>query len=1750
MFSMRWFSTIFMIFLLTACGGGGSIEKNSSGDGGTDTDEYALALSLNSPSGSSELSVSNPIQIQATVTKDGEKQADRLVKFVGDEFSEFNGTSSVLTNSEGIAEVNIVANSNQGAGAISASFDVNGQTITKSIEYAAIGDGGIQIALEFKDANGNEINTENKLAGENAATVMATLTNNGVALPNELLTFTFDELIDTPSNGRIVTNGSGQALVQVNATDQIGAGTISVAFEDETATLNFASDGYEFFNRQVYELSVVGLDAQGQETSDLSFNTPIAIRATLTLNDKPVADEPLTFSVDKALLGTVTNVLKTDSSGSVTFNLIDNNESGVGVLNVSFDAPGDVANVSSSFSFESEGDGGLQLSVIVADSEGVLISDQNRLGTGKNGSVKITLVDNGEPLSDVIVTVNSGTKAVTIPSDGKVITNAQGEATLTLVPNILSGVDTLTVTYTTESETVTRTVNYHSDGDEFFGIEKYEIALSGQNASGTSSNQLSFVNPLTVRALLTLNGSPVSGQNINFTVNDKGLLSNSVLETGVDGVAAVVLTENNVDGAGVLTATYTTEDNVVITKDFSFISAGDGGLQMTLTVNDQTDDKNPINQQNPLNGATRGLVEVTLSNNGNLVSGAIVNVSSGGKAVTVPSDGQAATQQNGKASLELVANKETGIGQLSATYTDPTTSETVTEQYIYYSDGDPDFSDSEFELLIVARNALGVETKELSGDSELTLTATLLQNGSAFENQLIQFTVNEFGTLDPQSGSVLTNSSGIAEIKLKDNSVQGAGRVIATFTSSSGVPVSRNFNFNSQGDGGLLLVIESITGDEDKDIKKDNAIGKDQNGTVTALLTEDGQPVSNALVTFTVDEVATMEPSNGRAVTNSEGRASVELLTTRVSGVGEIFAEYQGLRTNNALFHSLGDAEAVTGDYSFDIQLLTGCNDDWDAVRNDVNNPIDPETGGCTTVTSLDSSVLPELFIQIARVTDDAKEVDNQIIEVITDKGQVLPSSGKVLTDVNGIALLKLQPGDSDGAGTISVTFDNQTATENFSVGIQELYLQLSADLPSSPASEQPLPELDSGDSFIITARVYTDEALTTLYEQPVDIGFSSVCASQQPAGTLATIDSPVRSQAGVATSTYQASGCNGNDTITASISAADPASYPFFVNTAPVQSLKFISASDRFIGLPPATGSVPVTSTITFQLIDTDDNPLRQKQIEFRFADLTGEATLNTYKGNTDSNGEAKTLIEGGVVPGGLVVEACYLLDDVITAAAQNLQFPTCWQSKIDQCSADSSLEFCELPDALTNGFMLIPAGDQINAVSSGVILSSGVPDQDSFDAAPDRFILNTQNYVNVTTNINVYFGDQFNQLSRDDLVANVQAEAGVIGNIDGSGGDESYQCFADKGRCQVQWRSQGDLPFTDPKWLNRIGDVCDTYKGLPVPCIGDYPETVTENGVTRTVVRGARVTILATAKGQENFHDKPSTDTIPRKNGLFDIGEFQPLNDDLPEAFIDFNGNNQFDAVDCQANNDDPSTDPCEPTLSNGGHNEVYLDANNNGVYDGLPDDPTTGIYNGLLCGQAAEEAGQCSKDLVDIRKQFEIVASSDIVYTRFVVNKSHIGGGDCVNTVGPIDSNDPNSNIVTFPNEGLFGLEATESDDYCDIDGITLGDFDGNDENETESVTVEIYFSDLYGNSLPEETEISIATTNGVVNIIELSSTVYFSAGFERGKAVVEVTPETTSNSRDTGNLTITFEIPSPSSFGETITRTKSIIIRDNG
>ncbi|MCF2858634.1 hypothetical protein L1286_14200 [Pseudoalteromonas sp. SMS1] len=1480
---MRWFSTIFMICLLTACGGGGSIERDSSGDGDTDTAEYSLVLSLNSQSGSSELSVANPIQVQATVTKDGQPLSDRLVRFIGDEFSDFNGAESALTNSQGVAVVGIVANENEGAGTIQASFEANNETITKGIEYAAAGDGGIQIALSMKDAEGKDINAQNPLQGQFPATVMATLTDNAQPITDKIITFTFDELLSTTSNGKIVTNASGQASFKVNATQLTGAGTIVAQYEETSNSIAYVSDGYEFF-----------------------------------------------------------------------------------------------------------------------------------------------------------------------------------------------------------------------------GIEKYELELRGIDQQSAIADELSFASPLTIQAIATLNGNPISDQSIAFTVNDRALISSNLAQTNANGIATVVLTENNIASQGdnkdgLVTASFTPDESDIVQRSFAFSSKGDGGLQMTVTITDA--DGNAINLENPLGKTTSGRISVSLSDNGVPVTGAIVSAQLDDRysnAVTIPANGLAETQANGVATVQLIANTENGVGEIVASYTRAETNETVSERKTFHSAGNEDFGNSSYQFNVVGKknDGSGDESMELSASTPLILEAQLALNNIPLSGERVTFEVDDFGVLSPSSGSVLTNANGVASIILRDNSKDGAGQVKATYVLGDGTPLERDFNFNSAGDGGIQLAIQHIRDGSGADIGPKNKIGEDNNGTVTIKLTEDGENIVGGLVTFQTDSqnVATLLPTNGRAETDENGIATIELVaTSESSGVGFVTANYQNESVTKN-FHSAGVAEAATGIYSIDIRVLTNCATNFDEDRNSVE--LDPGANGCQSVnsiSSLDNNIF--VYVRVSTAANTDIEVPNQIITVSTDKGAILPSSGKVLTDSFGVALLQLQPGDGGGAGTITALYKGEDGTQNFEVNTGELYLGLTSPLevPTTPdvGNVNSLPELDSGDSFILTATLYTDEERTNVYDdQQVDLEFTSTCVAEGGTPPLATIDASVSTKQGVANSTYRTSGCAGVESITASIGSGAIVTYDFYIKEAPVQAIQFNLNSDGFngfIGLPPGIGGVNTTSSVQFTLFDTDNRPMQQKYIEFRLADLTGKASLTNYRGNTDNDGIAKTTVTAGVVPGDIVVEACYIPDEELSALADG-QVATCWQSKIDQCVADRTLDFCPSDP---NNFVLIDADKVVNAVSSGIVLSSGVPDQDSFDAAPDVAVLNALNYVDVTTNITVFFGDQFNQLTADSLVANIQAEAGVIGSIDGTGGNSTYTCTAVDGKCTVQWRKQGDFPLNDEKWQNNLETVCGTYLGRAGPCVDTFPANV---------VRGGRVTILATAKGQENFHDKPG---VGNRNGVFDSGEFYALNDDLAEAFIDFNENNQYDGVNCNINNN------CEPGTSTGGHNEVFLDANNNGLLDN-----GNGIYNGLLCIEDEDPNNPgvkiCSRDLVDIRKQFEIVMSSDEVMYRYVINRSQLDNAAC--TLG------------TY--EGVGGLATNDSSDYCDISSI-----DQTDANVNDSHTIRLYYSDIFGNTLPVGTRITVGTENGTATVISGDGEIVARTNTGIQFVEIRIGQEITANSAEQGNLVVTFTIPGP-------------------
>ncbi|MEI5638400.1 MULTISPECIES: hypothetical protein [unclassified Pseudoalteromonas] len=943
---------------------------------------------------------------------------------------------------------------------------------------------------------------------------------------------------------------------------------------------------------------------------------------------------------------------------------------------------------------------------------------------------------------------------------------------------------------------------------------------------------------------------------------------------------------------------------------------------------------------------------------------------------------------------------------------------------------------------------------------------------------------------------------------------------------------SNNTGGDSSDDSVYALSLSGAVGENTS-----NILSEENPLVITATLTKDGEALANSRVLFETDEFATMEPSSGSVLTNENGKATVTLKVTSVVGAGRVTASYtDGGASASASFDFSstggGDAGDVLASAKLESMLLVDCPVGWDGNREQAE--IDPIAEGCSQVNQVSSNETAEIFIKLSS-SQTSDGIANALIAAQTTLGNILPSTGTALTDSFGIAILKFQPGNQGGAGTISISspdYADVTDSVNFNVGVAQLSVAIDNGLVDSSGVQR---SLSAGGSTVITVTLTDEEG--NLINSALEVAFSSSCSQAEPA--LAELDEMVTTSNGIARSTYRAKGCQGEDRISVTIqNGSSPINEEttIVVDSAQAQAVQFLpneAGFNSFIALPPGEGGLPTQSVVSFKLVDADNLAIPRARVDFRLSDEQGLATLTQVTGNTNADGIVRTTVQSGIVPGPLVVSACYIPEDAYANLPED-EAITCWTDIAQRCNdADPSNDDARCPEGTMR---TIPLAEQIFGVSSSLVLSSGVTDQDTFDASPTTFNTNSLNYNGVTTDITLFFGDQFNQFNADGVAATVIAEAGAIGSLDS---ETTYDCRTNNATCSVIWRSQGDRPFTDPKWGNRINSIaprkqgsvpntsenwnCDPYFGDPAPCIGgmtrqkDAPVEGNDPFADDRIVMGGRVSVLAFVKGQETYVDKPSSDDVERRNGQFDIGEFRE-EFDLPEAYLDSNENLRFDEVVCDVAE---NTGPCSPTgTATGGHDDIWIDSNNDGMFD-QPD----GRYNGLLCSAQAEVEGKCSRELVNVFRQFELVMSGDNAFTRFAVLKEDVGGS-CTNTNGLV-------------------LEASDNDLYCDIESVNF-----TDENALQSLPVTIFFSDLFGNPLPAGTEIEVSTNNGELASGNVSSAVGNTNTDLAQSITVTLVQETEPNNKRDGFLTIQYTYPALGDDDEQKTQSAGIFVRDAG
>lgn len=206
--------------------------------------------------------------------------------------------------------------------------------------------------------------------------------------------------------------------------------------------------------------------------------------------------------------------------------------------------------------------------------------------------------------------------------------------------------------------------------------------------------------------------------------------------------------------------------------------------------------------------------------------------------------------------------------------------------------------------------------------------------------------------------------------------------------------------------------------------------------------------------------------------------------------------------------------------------------------------------------------------------------------------------------------------------------------------------------------------------------------------------------------------------------------------------------------------------------------------------------------------------------------------------------------------------------------------------------------SGQALSSQSDLLVITTGLPDQDSFTLGATKLAVDG-NCNGASTLLSIRAADRYNNPVPKGTAISFTTEGGKVG-----------------GQCTT-----GD-PLDDP---TLEAGVCTVLLNVQNPRPAD-----------------GRVTILATALGEESFNDVNG-------NGFYDAGVdiFNKAENDLPEAFVDYNENGRRDA------------------------NEPFTDRNGNSAYDAA-----NNAFDGYVCDQPGVS---CRSNVVNVRDWVTVVFSN---------------------------------------------------------------------------------------------------------------------------------------------------------------------------
>ncbi len=607
-------SLISALFMLTACGGGGSSVSrdntdNGSGDGGTTSPTYSIALTLENESGASDNSLSedNSLFVVATVSdQDGNPHADALLTFTlsNEQLAEFgNDTGTARTNSNGVARLRLNASTASGDGEITAALG-SGETGTTTFSATAVTSTDpttISVSLALQNAAGE---ADNSLSSSNALVALATVTNSeGEPQADLLLTFSLsNDDLATFSNdtATALTNAEGVASIGMSVGSASGDGEVTATLPTgEADSTTFSSTGSTTVSEEPASLELyansIQLASSGSDEVEL---------IALVKNEQSVLMEGVEVSFSAA------------SGDGVELQLTQPETAADGTARAILTSQNDASNRTVTIT---AGAGSLTQTVEITIA-GTEVTVNGASSVILNDSVDYTIrVQDSDGTSilnqDVVLSAVNGTLSSTTVNTG-----ANGQATVSYTAST-SGEDTITAA-ALNAET-SFTVQVQQDEFNFVNLPTEEVPL-GQTQ--------------TITVQWRQDNTPVVGQNVTFSASRGVIAGNATVVTDAEGQASIDISANN---AGISSITASASDgsgNVLVSAltQIEFIAT----TPHTLIADASPDIIGPDGQTSTISAVVRDV-------DGNLVKNSVVNFSVSDVSTGFVSPSQATTDSKG-----------------------------------------------------------------------------------------------------------------------------------------------------------------------------------------------------------------------------------------------------------------------------------------------------------------------------------------------------------------------------------------------------------------------------------------------------------------------------------------------------------------------------------------------------------------------------------------------------------------------------------------------------------------------------------------------------------------------------------------------------------------------------------------------------------------------------------------------------------------------------------------------------------------------------------------------------------------------------------------------------------------------------------------------------------------------------------------------------------------------------------------------